>query len=126
MRVRGAYANSGAALHAEIGGTTVFHETFIMPDASGASNLSVGMYDGAAAPFLRIAFVPPGKGAQSSENTGLAPILMRLPWPDTKLPKNFARPAPSPFAILFIRSQFRNCERQGVGRKGGRFVDTRA
>lgn len=78
MRVRGAYANSGAALHAEIGGTTVFHETFIMPDASGASNLSVGMYDGAAAPFLRIAFVPPGKGAQSSENTGLAKIRA---WP---------------------------------------------
>ena len=53
------------------------------------------------------------------ENSGLAPILMRLPWPDTKLPKNFARPAPFPFAILFVRSQFRNCERQGVGRKGG-------
>ena len=53
------------------------------------------------------------------KNSGQAPILMRLPWPDTKLPKNFARPAPSPFAILFIRSQFRNCERQGVGRKGG-------
>lgn len=65
LRVRGAYADSGAALRAEIGGRTVLHESFLEPDASGASNLSAGLYDSTATPLLRLAFVPPSPGTTS-------------------------------------------------------------
>jgi hypothetical protein len=63
LRIRGAYAAGGAALRAEIGGRTILHESFLMPDASGASNLSSGLYDNSAAPLLRLVFVPPSPGA---------------------------------------------------------------
>lgn len=76
LRMRGAYAKSGAALCVLIGTNTVFHEVFLMPDASGASNLSAGLYDGAAAPFLRIAFVPPAVGVRrlTLSNSGTEPL----------------------------------------------------
>ncbi len=76
LRVRGAYAANGAALRAEIGGRTVLHESFLLPDASGAGNPTAGAYDGLAAPLLRLVFVPPAAGADrlTFGNTGTAPF----------------------------------------------------
>ena len=55
-----------AGVRLDRGGRTILHESFLMPDASGASNLSSGLYVSWATPVLRLVFVPPSPGASRS------------------------------------------------------------